>query len=71
MKGSQFTDHHSWLKSVAWAAVAILQAALVWAAIFSAILAEQDIREFKYSDGWWKWQHERALAEFHAEHTIK
>ena len=37
------------------------------AGLFYGILAECDLREFRFSDGWWAWQHDRALAEHYAE----
>lgn len=57
------------LKSAVYAAIVVAQVALIVACIFYGILAECDLREFRQSDRWWAWQHERALAEHYAERS--
>ena len=53
-------------RNIGFAALVLLLVALMVGGIFYGILAEQNLRDLKYSDGWWKWQHERALAEHYA-----
>ena len=31
------------------------------------MIAEVELRELRYSDGWYKWQHERVIAERRAD----
>ena len=62
-KGTKFKGFASNLLPFAFC---LLLIALITFGFFYGILAEQDLRELKYSEGWWRWQHERALAEHKA-----
>jgi len=57
----------SCLRAIGHGALIIAMMSAVLAGFLYGILAECDLRELKYSDGWYKWQHERALAEHYAE----
>jgi CDP-diacylglycerol pyrophosphatase len=52
------------IKGLFWATIISL---LLWVVIIitaHGIVSEVNLREYRYSDGWWKWQHERALNEY-------
>lgn len=40
------------------------------AGFFYAILGEVDLRELRASDGWYTWQHEKALAQRYADRDL-
>lgn len=66
--GSRFKVQGSRFASTALDVIRVVGCvAVIVGGIFYGILAECDLREFRFSDGWYRWQHDRALAEYYAE----